>query len=629
MDGESKSGAGEAPSTPDAIEIAMEAERHDAAPDSPARRVLLKHERLIEAQTAQLGRQRWRDFIITALGLCVLALGGLLVWDASRASGVVVEPFAVPPDMAERGLSGHVMATQLLDKLTAMQAQTESLRAASTYANDWGEDIAVEIPNTGVSIGELRRYLRDWLGDQTRLSGEVFRLPDGRIAVTTRVGSSPGGRFEGTEAELDALLQQGAEAIYAETQPYRFTVWLNQQPRIEESRAILRQLTTGDDENDKVWAYSALATLAETFEEKERWYRAALRVRPGFPPVLTNRASVLDGQGREEDAYRMRRELLRHAATLRRELHPGRAEFVLMNARAAQAAAEGDFRQTAAIREAGIGLPANRANMILLPLNTAGAYAQARDMPSARRVMAENGLDTAEGAAELNALLQSVDVVGGALAPGLNDWVRLRDISARDLAALDLKALDYRMSDPTQEIRVSLAEAQAWLGEVQQARAAIAPTRLDCASCLRARGLVEARANNLAMADRWMARAVRLAPSLPAAHARWAEIYLLRRDPTRAIAQARLAVEKGPNWADPRKLWGDALVMQGKPAEAVRKYGEAVGMAPNWGALHLALGRAQAAAGDRAAARASYQRAARLELNASDRAAVEAALRSR
>ena len=40
------------PTTPDPIEIAMEAEAHDTSPDSPARRVLLKQEKLIGWQIA-------------------------------------------------------------------------------------------------------------------------------------------------------------------------------------------------------------------------------------------------------------------------------------------------------------------------------------------------------------------------------------------------------------------------------------------------------------------------------------------------------------------------------------------------------------------------------------------------
>jgi hypothetical protein len=83
---------------------------------------------------------------LTALaGVTFLLLAGLFAWSASQADGVVVTPFAVPPEMERRGLTGPVVAAQLLDRLTRLEEQTESMRIRSSYANDWGEDIAVEI----------------------------------------------------------------------------------------------------------------------------------------------------------------------------------------------------------------------------------------------------------------------------------------------------------------------------------------------------------------------------------------------------------------------------------------------------------------------------------------------------
>ncbi|MDP3404661.1 MAG: hypothetical protein Q8S03_08225 [Brevundimonas sp.] len=615
-----------APTTTGAIEIAMDAERHDPAPDSPARRVLLKHERLIEAQTAQLGRQRWRDFIVTALGLCVLGLAGLLVWDASRAHGVVVEPFAVPPDLAERGLSGHVLATQLLDRLTTLQAETVSIRAASTYANDWGGDVAVEIPNTGVSIGELRRYLRDWLGHQTRLSGEVWHLPDGRIVVTTRVGSNPGTRSEGTEAELTDLLQTSAEAIHAETQPYRHAVWLSRQDRVDEARDSFLALTRGGDENDRLWGYSGLATSSGSSEEVPTFLQAALRLRPDFTPARYNLAGYSDTLGREEQAYRQYTLMLDNRAAARRYLAEGRVEEILNLAEQSQALLVGDMAREARLAEDSIGLAGGPINVANAPLAAAIAHAHAHDLIRARQVLSENGLDTLEAMAARLELLGPTYEVEWEFARSIGDWATTRDrlipILVLDMDADASGGLDY-----TAVTRADLAGAQARTGQVAEARATIAPTALNCAPCVRARGLIEAYGGNPRGADHWLGEAVRIAPSLPAGHLAWAEAYMVRRDAARAIEQSRLAATKGPNWADPHRLWGDALMLQNRPREAGVRYGEAVRLAPNWGQLHLALGRAQAAGGQVEAARASYRRAAQLELNPEDRTAVQALLR--
>ncbi len=614
--------------TLDPMDAALEPQAHGVGAEA-ARRVLLKHERLIEAQTSQLGRQRWRDFIITALGVCILAIGALFVWDASRARGVVVEAFAVPPDMAERGLTGPVLAAQMLDRLTGMQAQTESLRAASTYANDWGGDIAVEIPSTGVSIGDLRRYLREWLGDQTRLSGEVFRLTDGRIAVTTRVGARPATRAEGAEAELDVLIQQGAEAIYAETQPYRHAVWLNREGRDEEAIAAYHRMSLGADLNDRVWGYYGLAIYSEDPDEQERLFRTVLRLQPNFVPAMVGLDLADTVHGREERAFHGLADVLNNSAEARRQTGPGRAEALLNLADSARAAMAGDMGRAAALAETQIGLPTSAQNVAQAQLNAAVAHALARDLSAARRVLLEHGIVTPEAMAERLALLGPESEVESAFAGAIGDHAAERD---RLIALLDsIEAFEGSRyparSDPTILTRAALATAYARLGQIAEARETIALTALDCAPCVRARGLVEAYAGNARGADHWLSESVRITPSLPAAHTTWAEAYLVRRDPARAIDQARLAVEKGPNWADPRKLWGDALMMRGDPREAVRRYRDAVRLAPNWGGLHLALGRAQAAAGEGEAARESFRRAARLDLNAKDRAATEALLR--
>jgi hypothetical protein len=81
--------------------------------------------------------------------------------DAAHSKGLIVEPFSVPPDFASRGLSGEVVAGQMIDKLTTM-TKSESSHAAQSYANNWGSNIRVEIPETGISIGDAFRGAPQW-----------------------------------------------------------------------------------------------------------------------------------------------------------------------------------------------------------------------------------------------------------------------------------------------------------------------------------------------------------------------------------------------------------------------------------------------------------------------------------
>src|SRR5665213_437255 len=67
------------------------------------------------------------------VGVAVAALLGAAVWDAAHDDGLVIEAFSVPPDLAARGLTGQVVAGELLGNLAELQTKSQSVRAASSY----------------------------------------------------------------------------------------------------------------------------------------------------------------------------------------------------------------------------------------------------------------------------------------------------------------------------------------------------------------------------------------------------------------------------------------------------------------------------------------------------------------
>jgi hypothetical protein len=67
------------------------------------------------------------------MGFTVAGFVAWLLWSAAHADGLVIESFSVPPEMAQRGLNGQVVAGQLLDELSGMQRATVSNRPAKSY----------------------------------------------------------------------------------------------------------------------------------------------------------------------------------------------------------------------------------------------------------------------------------------------------------------------------------------------------------------------------------------------------------------------------------------------------------------------------------------------------------------
>lgn len=231
------------------------------------------------------------EIAVAFIVLAIAAFIGGAVWAAAHADGLVIELFNVPADMAVRGLSGQVVAAKLLDRLTVMQNESASSRPAASFASDWTHDIKVAIPETGVSLGELERYLREWLGHEMHLSGDVYETANG-VALTIRLGDAPGETFAGRLSDLDKLTEQAAEAVFRTAQPYRFAGYIGpREGRTAEALAIFNDLARTGGTEDRAWANDELGVLAMyvgNFAQARLDERRAMRtdLHLPYPPLI-------------------------------------------------------------------------------------------------------------------------------------------------------------------------------------------------------------------------------------------------------------------------------------------------------------------------------------------------------
>jgi hypothetical protein len=268
------------PASPGDVALAAALDEARANPDlSPPVRALFEAQaRLVDDQRLHLVEQlrvvrldKWSkrlklllQAITILIGAAILAGLGALVWTAHADQGVRIEAFSVPPDLEQRGITGKVVASKLLDDLAEMQAATDlrSSRPKRSYANNWNDNLKVEIPETGMSLGEVQDLLVRWLGRQTRIDGEVYETPEG-LVVTARSGAEPGKEHPGPAADLDGLVRQAAEDIYGATQPYRYAQYLIEQGRTQEGTDRLQRLSKSGAAKDRTWAIAGMAQAGD------------------------------------------------------------------------------------------------------------------------------------------------------------------------------------------------------------------------------------------------------------------------------------------------------------------------------------------------------------------------------
>ncbi len=618
------------PTTHDPVELAMEAEAAGAPPSGEAALLIRDQRKLVGWQIASERAGALVKLATGVAGAAVVIFAGAMVWQASQARGIVLQPFATPPAMAAKGLTGAVIAGQVLDRLKAMEADTQTNRARATYGGGWGEGVRLSIPNTGVSLGELQGYLVRWLGHETSVSGDVFETPDGRLALTVRVGGAAGTTATGLPGDLDDLVGKSAEAIYAVSQPYLYSRWLAGHDRAAEAVPILQRLIYSADKTERLWSLVSMASPqsgVETEAEQRRYLEAALRIDPNFMQAVGRLSGVELRAGDEERSLELRRRLAAGAKFFRRQAKRDLAEESLLINQAYLGLLTGDFAlgvtATRQILESYSDNVGRRQTVMRGAQHAMGLH----DLVLARRIRDEGGLNDAA-----LATLEAEVSTGGSLAArerlSLEDW----SAAADGLAPIwtNPETLPYEAATYV----VALARA----GRVAEAQAAIArvpsvpgwsPGIADRFAFLIARAVTADAAGRRAEADTLFARAAALGPSLPQAREAWSRALLARGDAAGALKQARLAVKASPRWPDAHRAQGRALHALRQDADAAKAYARAAKLSPNWGALEIDWGLALAAQGKGADARAKWRRAAALDLGPADRARVTALLAGR
>ena len=562
------------------------------------------------------------ELAAAAIFISIVVAIGAAIWMASHDDGLVIDAFQVPPDMAAKGLTGDVVASQLLDRLTQMQAQTDSSRAPDTYASDWASGIKVYIPNTGISVGDAYRYLAGWLGHQTHISGEVYHTANG-IVVTTRVGGDAGVSFAGREADISKLMQRAAESVYHITQPYRYAIYVGGSipPPLgtQMQGRLLGDLALNGPDSEKPWAYAVWSyesLFVDDIGESLRRARMAVSYAPDLPLTLGNLAVFEQLAGHSEQAVAAAR------STLKSLDGPGAAKVIPRAAAEYRPQFEAFLAEEAGDWNAAVAQYAvMRKSADFEGLHWNSDYATAADLAFAHDLRGSRA-----AASGSDADLENRTGVGyGWQLPNfywpaftrdtmLADWpAARRDIQA--VLATPLANAHFQLIFKRMQMWPWLALADAHTGEGHAAWALIGKTPLDCYDCLRVRGLIDTTQRNWTGAGYWFARAARQAPSIPFAYSDWGAMLMAKGDRDGAIAKFTLANQKGPHFADPLEMWGEALTAKNRSDLALTKFEEAEKYAPRWGRLHLKWAEALLWSGDRTGAQKQFAIASGLDLS--------------
>jgi tetratricopeptide (TPR) repeat protein len=536
---------------------------------------------LSEEGTRRLGlRLRVGFQLFLVLVATVIGIGcAIVLYDAVKSHRVVVDSFEISPNLATQALSGRIVAAGLHDRLTQLQATTRTSLEKREISSAWANDIAIDVPETGISIGQIDQMLRTHFGHDQHISGSLISTGPTGLALTVRGSGVLPKTFADDSGDLKELLTRAAEYVYGEAQPGLFIHYLaNDAGRYDDAIAFAKAHLATVSVDDKAlllnyWGNS-IAGLAGPNAPAEAMalHQEAVRVKPDYWTGSGNFAGDLAGLGDEEGGIKVYQQMIEIAGG-----RPGMApeyeysgyDGLVYNLSAERSEILSDLASTGGSSQVGfVGdmLSIAQIDVQMHEVGTARMRLEAATWdPKSHPDVAGFHFTQALLAEEI-----------GDLAAAAKSW---DDYAAEYAVPLVHSAFPSSMcwAAPTYERTAQRAKADAALAAPMKAVGI--STYLDC---YRFNGDVLDLRGDWAGAQQWYQKAVKLAPSFPAGYYSWGLALLKHGDLQGATEQLRLANRKGPNWADPLKAWGDVLMKQNNAKEALIKYDEALRYAPNW-----------------------------------------------
>ena len=522
-------------------------------------------------QRIRIGMQVFIALVVTVLGLGL----AIMLHDAFTSRSVVVDAFQAPSSLAGRGLTGDVVAAGVLDALQKLQDATRARDKGLDTRGAWSSDVKIDVPETGISIGEVNRLLHQRFGNDLHIDGDLVQTESGGLALTVRGDGVPAKTFQGGATDLDKLTTEAAEYVYGRSQPFRFATYLVGSGRYDDALAFLPGAYARAPEAERAeyantWG-NAYASLYKSREAMEK-YRLALTLKPHFWKAWGNLVGVLAIVSGEEAAWREGMAMQQAADSAPASDKPTVADVVNF----ALESQDWPLQLASSVQDATFNQGAGSSVTIEGP-SIADEYANLHDPVHAAQYLTLSDPDDSLTKSE-NLLLPAYAALerhdAAAAIPPLQTfwkaWLADPNLQYTYNAQGCLLGLAYGLTG-------RMAEAEAVFKRVG-----------NWALCTALHGDALEHAGDLAGAERVWADGIRIGPDLSPVYLHRGISEMNRGDFAHAGADLATASAKSPHWADTWKAWGDLLVREHRSRQAVAKYDEALKYAPAWAALHEA-----------------------------------------
>ena len=159
-----------------------------------------------------------RNALIAFSILVVVVIVAIACYREAYRQTLTIAAFDVPPKLAERGITGQVIAKALFDELIKRRQLVTTLEAGE-LKGAWAENRSdVAIPEAKFTLQSVFRYLRYMTGNEISVDGE-FILDGEDVTMKVRVAGKAPTIAKGKLADWEALTGELALGVLDVTQP--------------------------------------------------------------------------------------------------------------------------------------------------------------------------------------------------------------------------------------------------------------------------------------------------------------------------------------------------------------------------------------------------------------------------
>lgn len=182
-----------------------------------------------------------RNIIIASGVLAALIIVPLVMLREAYRQTLTVVAFDVPPGMAQRGITGEVVAKHLFDEMILRRRAISSFdtgelkSAAAARRND------IAAADGSFSLQALFRYLRNLTGREITIDGEML-LDGDNVTMVARVPGNPARAAHGKLADWERLMGGLANYVFETIQPVVLAAFMGESARTPQDIAALSQL---------------------------------------------------------------------------------------------------------------------------------------------------------------------------------------------------------------------------------------------------------------------------------------------------------------------------------------------------------------------------------------------------